>query len=125
MPIRTCVCPSMREGARLRLRVRVLVRVRVCVCVFRRTHARTHASAPKLAASTFRRRGSFVARLAGVPLDVGLQREHRRVEHCRSVKHVRGMHRFRLAARTAADALGRCSMCDSRTCASLRIHGYV
>ncbi len=68
----------------------------ICIYIYiymRRTHAPTccvrarvrvrfgaHASVPTRA-SAFRRRGSRVARLAGVLLGVGVQRQHRRVEH--------------------------------------------
>ena len=52
----------------------VHVRVRVCACAIGAlASAPTHASA-------FRRRGPRVARLAGVLLGVGVQREHRIVE---------------------------------------------
>ncbi len=54
-------------------RARVL---RPCV----RVRLGAHASAPALA-SAFRRRGPRVVRLAGVRVRVGVQREHRRVEH--------------------------------------------
>ena len=73
------------------------VRARVCVCDWAATHpAPTHASA-------FRRRGPRVARLAGVPLGGGVQREHRRVEHRRSHHVARGMRRsFRPGRRATA-----------------------
>ncbi len=63
-----------------------------------RVQARTRVSAPKRV-STFRQLGPRLARLAGVLRDVGVQREHRRVEHRRSVNHAGGMRRARLAAR--------------------------
>jgi hypothetical protein len=46
-------------------------------------------------ASPLRRRGRRAARLAGVPPGVGVQREHRRVEHRVGHLVVRGMRRFR------------------------------
>ncbi len=58
----------------LRAHVCVHVSARVCVC------SGAHVSAPKRVGA-FRRRGSRVVRLAGVPVGVGVQREHRRVEH--------------------------------------------
>ena len=58
-------------------------------------------------AGPFRRRGPRVARLAGVLHGDGVQREHRRVEHRVCFELLPGMRRFRPAARTAADALGR------------------
>ncbi len=74
------------------------VRARARACV--RVRLGAHASAPTHA-SAFRRRGPRVARLAGVPLGVGVQREHRRVEHRVCVEHGRGMRRlFGPAART-------------------------
>jgi hypothetical protein len=65
------------------------VRVRTCV----RVRLGARASAPKHA-SAFRRRGPRVARLAGVLPGVGVQREHRRVEHRRGHHVVRGMRRL-------------------------------
>ena len=62
------------------------------------------ASATKRA-GTFRRRGPRVVRLAGFPVGIGVQREHRRVEH-RVVDGLdRCMRRFLPAARTAAEAV--------------------
>ncbi len=56
-------------------------------------------------AGTFRRRGPRVVRFAGLPVGIGVQREHRRVEH----RVVDGldpcMRRFRPAARTVAEAV--------------------
>jgi hypothetical protein len=72
--------------------LRPCARARVCVCDRAPTHpAPTHASA-------FRPRGPYVARLggglAGVRLCVGVQREHRRVEHRVGHHVVRGMRRL-------------------------------
>ncbi len=53
-----------------------------------------HASAPTHT-NAFRRRGPRAAWLAGVPLGVGIQREHRRVEHRGCHRLVPGMRRFR------------------------------
>ena len=64
----------------------VCARARACDCA--PTHPRHHVRAPS------RRRGPRVARRAGVPLGVGVQREHRRVERRLSVEHGRGMRRL-------------------------------
>ncbi len=84
-------------------------------CVRARARVRvrlgSHASAPTRA-SAFRRRGPRVARLAGVPLGIGVQREHRRLEHRRGHRLVLCMRRlFGPAARhRRRDALGGSSM---------------
>ena len=58
-------------------------------------------------------------RRSGVPFGVGLQRQHRRVEHRVGVKLVLCMRRlFGPAARTMADALGRASMRRGPLCAA-------
>jgi hypothetical protein len=80
-------------------------------CVRARVRVRlgAHASVPTRA-SAFRRRGSRVARLAGVLLGVGVQRQHRRMEYRIGHHVVLCMRRFRPAMRNAAAALGRSSM---------------
>jgi hypothetical protein len=65
-------------GARRRTQTRPRAasgRAHVCVCDRARTHPRRHMKARS------RRRGPRVARRAGVLLGVGVQREHRLVEH--------------------------------------------
>jgi hypothetical protein len=57
-------------------------------------------------------------RRAGVLLCVGVQREHRRVEHRVGVEHARGMRLSGPAARTMADALGRASVRRGPLCAA-------
>ena len=54
--------------------------LRPCARACARVRSGAHTSAPAHA-SAFRRRGPRAARLAGVPVCVGVQREHRRVEH--------------------------------------------
>jgi hypothetical protein len=54
--------------------------LRPCARARVRVRSGALASAPTRV-SAFRRRGPRVARLAGVPVGVGVQREHRRVEH--------------------------------------------
>jgi hypothetical protein len=78
-------------------------------CVRERVRVRVrfgaHASAPTHA-SAFRRRRPRAARLAGVQLGVGVQREHRRLEH-RVGHHVAwGMRRPCLGGAPRQDALG-------------------
>ena len=53
-----------------------------------------HVSAPNRAASPLSRRGPRVARLAGVPVGVGVQGEHRRVEHRVDILVGLGIRRF-------------------------------
>jgi hypothetical protein len=65
--------------------------VRACARVCVRLGA--HASAPTRA-SPSRRRRLRVPRLAGVPVCVGVQRRHRRVEHRACHRVVRGMRRL-------------------------------
>ncbi len=104
------------------------VRVRACI------HVRlgAHVSAPTRA-STFRRRGPRVARLTGVLCGVGVQREHRRVEH-RARHHVgHGMRRFRADGappRRARSVGARCraavvrgGTADARACARTHVIG--
>ncbi len=80
-------------------------RANVCVaCVFVRARSRVRvclgapASAPNRV-STFRRRRPRAARLAGVLLRLGVQREYRLVEHCACHHIVQGMRHSRPAAR--------------------------
>ncbi len=91
-------CAGKRASADASACVRVRGYVRVYFGARTRVQARTRVSAPKRV-STFRQLGPRLARLAGVLRDVGVQREHRRVEHRRSVNHAGGMHRSRPAAR--------------------------
>ncbi len=90
------------------------------------------ASATKRA-GTFRRRGPRVVRLAGFPVGIGVQREHRRVEH-RVVDGLdQCMRRFPPAARTAAEAVvfdaARSYRCNTHIYSSLvlikMIHLYI
>jgi hypothetical protein len=67
--------------------------LRPCARARVRVRFGAHASAPTHARA-FRRRGPRVARLAGVRLCVGVQREHRRVEHRRGHHVGRGMRRL-------------------------------
>ncbi len=67
--------------------------LRPCARACARVRSGAHASAPNRA-SAFRRRGPRVARLAGVQLCGGVQREHRRVEHCVGQLVARGMRRL-------------------------------
>jgi hypothetical protein len=96
-----------------RVRAEACVRAgaRSCVCV------RAPASAPTRA-STSRRRRVSSSRLAGVFLGVGLQREHRRVEHRLRHDVVPGMRRFRPGAHRGGlrsvgrrRMRGRCARC--------------
>jgi hypothetical protein len=91
-------CPPHTRAHVLRPCARACLRVRMCA----------HASAPKHASPSCRRRPR-VARLAGLHGGVGVQRRHRRVEHrvCHHV--VRGMRRLsgRAARHYGQDALGR------------------
>jgi hypothetical protein len=64
-----------------------------CACESVRVCSGAHASAPQRS-SPFRRRRPRVARLAGVPVGVGVQREHRRVEHRACHRDERGMRRL-------------------------------
>jgi hypothetical protein len=77
--------------------------MQTCVWVRAHTNCAAHSS-------TFRRWGPRVARLAGVRPGVGVQREHRRVEHRGGHLLALCMRCSRPAARTAANALGRGSM---------------
>ncbi len=72
--------------------------VHPCVCARACVRSGACVSAPNRA-STFRRRGTRAARLAGVCIIVFVQREHRRVEHRVAHLVVLGMRRFRPAAR--------------------------
>jgi hypothetical protein len=92
------------------VRSQACVRVRaMCVCVG------VPASAPTRA-STSRRRQASRSRLAGVLLGVGLQREHRRVEHRLRHNVVPGKRRSRSLRRTA---LGRSSTHARPLCAAV------
>jgi hypothetical protein len=86
----------------------VCARARVCVGA--------PASAPTRA-STLRRRRASRSRLAGVPVCVGLQREHQRMEHRASHGLVLGMCRFRPARAPRRTALGRSSTHARPLCA--------
>ncbi len=95
------------------------VLARVCVWVW------AHASAPNRA-STFRRRGPRAVRLAGVFLSIGVQREHRRVEHCGGDEHGPGMRCFRPGGTPPRqDALGRSSMRRGRCARRHRRRAHV
>jgi hypothetical protein len=79
---------------------------RARVCAWARPHLRS------MRASTSRRRRASRSRRAGVLLGVGLQREHRRVEHRTSHDVVLGMRRFRPGAhRGGLRSVGRRRMC--------------
>jgi hypothetical protein len=80
---------------------------RACVC----DRAHTYSALKRM--STIRRCRPRAARLAGVRL-VGVQREHRRMEHRLCHLVVLCMRHFRPVARHAADALGQCSMGHGR-----------
>ncbi len=76
-----------------------------------RVRSGAHASAPTHA-SAFGRRGPRVARRAGVPVGVGVQREHRRVE-CTTCDHLQfcvrkrrpgGLHQARRVRQLGVDA---------------------
>ncbi len=67
------------------------VSARACVCLC--GLGSRHICAER--ASTFRRRGPLVVRLAGVLRGVGLQRKHRRMEHRVGDTVGLGMRRFR------------------------------
>jgi hypothetical protein len=89
----------------------VCARARVCVGA--------PASAPTRASTLSRRRASR-SRLAGVPVCVSLQREHRRMEHRTSHGLVLGMCRFRPARAPRRTALGRSSTHARPLCAVAR-----
>ncbi len=93
------------------------VRMHVCACA--RVRSGAHASAPTHA-SAFRRRGPRVARGAGVRVGVGVQREHRRVEHCACHLVVCGMRRLSGpgGAPLQAGRARRCSMRRGPLCAA-------
>ncbi len=90
--------------------------VRACARV--RVRLGAHASAPTHA-SDFRRRRPRVARLVGVQRSVGVQREHRRMEHRRGHHVVPGMRRLfgPGGAPPWRDALGGSSMRRGPLCA--------
>jgi hypothetical protein len=77
---------------------RVCARVFACACSRVRVCLGAPASAPNRV-RTFRRRRPRAARLAGVLLRLGVQREYRLVEHCSCHQIVQGMCHFRPAAR--------------------------
>jgi hypothetical protein len=81
--------------------IRAHVCIHVSVCSRLRVYLGAPASAPKHA-SAFRGRRPRVARLAGAQLCVGVQREHRRVEHRVGHHVVRGMRCFRPERRATA-----------------------
>ncbi len=95
LPRTPIVVRAYRRGGhapRTRPCVRACVRALVCVCALARPHPRRRVRA--LPAAAERR----VNRLAGVLRGVGLQREHRRVEHRLRHDVVRGMRRSRPGA---------------------------
>jgi hypothetical protein len=78
---------------------------------------------PRRNVSTFHRRGPHVVRLAGVRLSrpiVGVQREHRRVEHRVSHHVVPGTRRFRPAARHRSGR-ARSVLCAARPLCSVAL----
>ena len=90
---------------------------RACVCDLAATHLRRHVRAPS------RRRGPRVARRAGVLPGVGVQREHRRVEHRLSVEHGPGMRRLFGPGRRAT-AGGRVLGTAARRNAGMYVQSY-
>ena len=90
---------------------------RVCVCDRAPTHPRRNVRAPS------RRRRPRVARRAGVLLGVGVQREHRRVEHRRGHHVVPGMRRLRPGRRATAG--GRVLGTAARRNAGMYVQTYI
>jgi hypothetical protein len=97
------------HGIRAHVCAHVRARVGACFCA--------PVSAPNRA-SPFRRRGPRAARRAGFLLCVGVQREHRRMEHCACHRLVPGMRLFRPGGAGVPNALGRASMQRGRLCAA-------
>jgi hypothetical protein len=93
--------------------------LRPCARACVRVRLGGHASGPTHA-SAFRRHGPREVRLAGVPVGLGVQREHRRVEHRLSVEHAVCMGRLfgPGGAPPRRDALGGSSMRRGPLCAA-------